>query len=266
MDLRLDGRVALVTGGTRNIGAGTAAALSRAGASVAVLGRADKRQLDETLKRLRETGPAFGALVDLADPQAVMSVVDEIEDDLGPVDILVNNAGVRPRAALTDISVEAWDGVIAVNMRAPFLFAQRVVPGMMDRRWGRIINVSGLDALAGSHDRVHVTSSKGGLFGLTAALAPACALRGITVNTVVPGAIDTHRHTPEWYPDLDAFYRASEKRIAMGRLGTIEEVADTILFLVSDMASYTTGQTITVAGGFPLVRRPEMEEVAASEG
>jgi 3-oxoacyl-[acyl-carrier protein] reductase len=259
----LTGKVALVTGGSRNIGQATALALARAGASVGFVGRSSHEALGETLELLSAHGPAHGVLADVTVPAAVTASVDEIENALGgPVQIMVNNVGIRPRVPLREITVDDWDEVFAVNLRAAFLYIQRTLYPMMEHGWGRIINVSGLDAVSGSIDRVHVTTSKSGLIGLTASVALEAAMGGVTVNTVVPGTIRTERHTPGWYPAMDRFEEASKNRAPLMRLGEKEEVADLIAFLASDLASFITGQTMNVAGGYPLMRRTELEDDA----
>jgi 3-oxoacyl-[acyl-carrier protein] reductase len=252
----LSGKVALVTGGTRNIGREMAELFAACGAAVAVVGRSDGEALKATVAALEAYGqPAFGTLADIGVVEEIHRAVDEVTDGLGPVDILVNNAAVRPHGALEDLTVEDWDAVMAINLRAPFLFAQRVLPGMKERKYGRIINVSGLSALWGKTNRAHVSASKAGVMGLTIALAAESALENVTVNCIVPGLIDTERHTPEWYPDLDDFYQRRVSRIPMGRLGRPEEIASVCLFLVSELSSYMTGQTLFVSGGsHPMVR------------
>ena len=252
----LSGRTALVTGGTRNIGREMAELFAACGASVAVLGSSDTDALQDTVKSLEALGqPAYGTLADLADPAQIHRAVDEVTDALGDVDILVNNAALRPHGALEELTLEDWDAVMAVNLRAPFLLAQRILPGMKARGYGRVINVGGLSALWGKTNRAHVTASKAGVMGLTIALAAESALDNVTVNCIVPGVIDTERHTPEWYPDLEDFYERRLSRIPMGRLGRPEEVASVCLFLVSELSSYMTGQTLFVAGGsHPMVR------------
>jgi 3-oxoacyl-[acyl-carrier protein] reductase len=253
--LGLEGRRALVTGGTRNIGRAIAEGLADAGADVAVLGGRDEDALADTLAELsRRPVKAVGAIQPLDDVPGVLRTAQRFAEELGGIDILVNNAAIRPHAPLETITVEEWDKVIAVNLRAPFLLAQALLPQMKERRFGRILNFSGMDAYWGRHSRAHVTSSKGGIVGLSRALASECCRDGVTVNTIVPGSIDTERHTPQWYPNAEERWQRRRDRIPMGRLGEIREVADVALFLASPRASYLTGHEFFVSGGgHPLV-------------
>ena len=252
----LSGRTALVSGGTRNIGRQVAELLAGAGADVGVIGRSDEDARAATVAAIEERGRrGVGVLVDVADPTGVAAATDAVEEALGAVDIFVNAAAVRPTGRLEDITVEEWDAVMAVNVRAAFLFGQRLLPGMKERGYGRIITFGGLSMLWGKPNRAHVTASKAGLMGLTLALAAECAADGVTVNAIVPGVIDTERANAEWYPDLEEFYERRLSRIPMARLGRPGELASVALFLASDMSSYMTGQTLYVTGGgHPMVR------------
>jgi len=254
--LQLDGRRALVTGGTQNIGRRIAVGLAEAGAHVYVHGGSDQAALDATLEELAALpGECDGGLQELGDAAGVRAFADDVVESFGPVDILINNAAIRPRADLVDIESDDWDEVMAVDLRAPFLLAQRFVPGMIERGFGRVVNISGMDAYWGRRARAHVSTAKLGIVGLSRALASECAQSGVTVNTVVPGTIDTQRKHLEWYPGLEERYQRRSERIPMGRLGTPQEVADTVLFLTSPRASYTTGQEFFLSGGgYPLVQ------------
>lgn len=254
--LGLEGRNALVSGGTKNIGQAIAMGLARAGANVAVIGGKGQEALDETLQLVSAEGGRYaGRLQDLGDAEAAVSTYESLAEDVGPFDIVMNVAAVRPAVSLGEITYEGWDYVNAVNLRAPFILARCALPGMMERGFGRIVNFSGMDAYWGRRDRAHVSTSKLGVTGLSRALASECADSGVTVNTIVPGTIDTHRHTPEWYPDPELRWQRRRERIPMGRLGRIEEVAAVALFIASTQSSYLTGHEFFVSGGsYPLTK------------
>lgn len=252
-------RVVLITGGTRNIGRAMAMAFAAAGARVGVIGVSDQTALEDTVTALceqchagdapgRDSRPAMaaGILADLCDPYQLADAIDDLAETLGPIDVLVNNAATRPHAELSQIRVADWDRVLALNLRAPFLTAQRVLPGMVERGWGRIVNVSGIHGHAGVTRRPHVSASKSGLAGLTRALAAECAASGVTVNELVLGAVDTPRARQRAYDGTTS--------LPMQRLGTMDEVAAACLFLASDAASYITGQTLFACGGWNSLR------------
>ena len=260
------GRIALITGGGRNIGRSIALTMAQAGASPIILFRDDAKAAQAVCEEVARGGGRAGMYqADLADVGRLKSVVKEIEKNFDSVDILVNNAAIRPNSKISQITVEEWDLVFATNLRAPFFLSQAVLPAMIRRKWGRIINIGGMDAYWGKNRRAHGVSAKLGLVGLTRALANEVARFGVTVNVVVPGTTDTIRPHPEWYPELKTAFAERKRRIPMGRLGLPQEVANACLFLASDLASYTTAQELFVSGGaFPLVRMPG-EEYSAEE-
>jgi 3-oxoacyl-[acyl-carrier protein] reductase len=260
------GKVALVSGGNRNIGRAIALALADAGAHVAILYRQDGKAAREVCAEIGGRGVrAAGFQADLADAGSLSGVVKKIEPALGEVDILVNSAAIRPNPKFSEISVADWDEVFATNLRAPFFLSQAVLPAMIRKGWGRIINLGGTDAYTGKVRRAHGAAAKAGLVGMTRALALEVARFGVTVNVVVPGPIDTVRPRPEWYPDLQTGFAERLQRIPMARLGRPEEVADACLFLASQRAGYTTGQELFVSGGaVPMVRQP-FEEYGPEE-
>jgi 3-oxoacyl-[acyl-carrier protein] reductase len=254
--LQLEGSRALITGATRNTGRAIAEGFADAGADVAVLGGSDGVALEETLASLRERGTrASGRLQPLDDAEGVIRTANELLDEFGGIDVLVNVAAIRPLGELDEITIEDWDRVLAVNLRAPFFLAQAVIPGMRERQYGRIINFSGMNAYWGRKARTHVVTSKGGMVALSRALASSTAKQGITVNTVVPGTIDTTRQNPGWYPNPEERRARQLERVPMGRLGEVEDVVSLVLFLASPRAGYSTGQEFFVSGGgFPLVQ------------
>jgi 3-oxoacyl-[acyl-carrier protein] reductase len=252
------GKVALVTGGNRNIGRSIALAFAGAGAAPVILFHEDEvaaRKVCDEAGALGVRAAMFRA--DLAEVDRLKEIVAEVEQDFGGVDILVNNAAIRPNSKISEITVEEWDRVFATNLRAPFFLSQAALPGMVKRRWGRIINIGGTDAYLSKPRRAHGVSAKLGIVGLSRALAVEVARFGVTVNTVVPGTIDTVRPHPEWYPGYETGFAERKERIPMARLGAPEEVADACLFLTSNLAGYTTATELFVNGGaFPLVRQP----------
>ncbi len=244
--MSLKGKVALVTGSGRNIGRATALELARRGADIAVNARTNRAEAESVASEARDLGVRAVATVgDVADQAQVDHMVSEAVSRLGPIDILVNNAGLRKVASIGEMSVEEWREVVGVNMDGPFFLCKAVVPSMIERGWGRIVNVSGLNAFKGRADWAHVCASKMGALGLTRALAVELAPHGILVNHIVPGAFDTTTDGGQAMPP--ASQRAAG--IPLGRLGLPEEVAQACGFLASDEASFITGQTIHVNGG-----------------
>jgi 3-oxoacyl-[acyl-carrier protein] reductase len=241
-DSGLSGRVALVTGGSRGIGAATALRLAEAGADVAV-GCGQRREAAEEIAG-KITGLGRRAVVvsgDMADPDVPGQIVAEIAERLAPVDILVANAGTGVRADLDDVDVAAWDHVMAVNLRAPFLLAQAVVPHMREQRYGRIVLLSSVAAFLGGILSPQYTASKAGLIGLAHSLAATLAPHGITVNAIAPGLIMTDMLAGD--PRLETL----ERSVPVGRLGQPAEVADVIVAVARN--AYMTGQTVSVDGG-----------------
>lgn len=254
----IDGKIALITGGNRNIGRAIALAFAEAGTTPIILFHQDEDAASAVCKEIDKTGVRSAMFqADLADIDRLKEIVRQVDDDFGGVDILVNNAAIRPNSKISEITPEEWDGVFATNLRAPFFLSQAVLPTMVKKRWGRIVNISGTDAYVGKPRRAHGVSTKLGLVGLSRALAVEVARFGVTVNTLVPGTIDTVRPHPEWYPGLETDFAERKERIPMARLGQSHEVADACLFLASKRAAYTTAQELFVnGGGFPLVRQP----------
>lgn len=231
----VDGKVALVTGSGRNLGRATVLELARRGADVVVNARSNREEAEAVAAEARALGVrAIALLADVGVEQQVNRMVEEALARLGRIDILINNAGFRSSTPITEMSTEAWRQAAAVNFDGPFFCTRAVVPSMISSGGGRIITVSGLNAYHGRADWSHVCASKMGAVGLTRALAVELAPHNVLVNHVVPGAYLAH-------PDVS--------RIALGRLGLPQELANTYAFLVSDEASYITGQTIHVNGG-----------------
>ncbi|MGH7093543.1 MAG: acetoacetyl-CoA reductase [Stellaceae bacterium] len=234
-------RVAVVTGGPRGIGRAIAEGLNKAGYKVA----ANYGRDDETARRFHdETGiPVFR--FDVADFAACAEGVKAIEAQLGPVEILVNNAGITRDATMQRMSFEQWNAVIQTNLASCFNTCRAVIDGMRDRRFGRIVNVGSINGQAGQYGQVNYAAAKSGIHGFTKALAQEGAGRGITVNAVAPGYVDTEmvRAVP-----ADVLEKIVA-RIPVGRLGKAEDIARTVLFLIADEADFITGSTLSVNGG-----------------
>jgi 3-oxoacyl-[acyl-carrier protein] reductase len=248
----LSGRVALVTGASQGIGRATALRLAHGGADVAINYRSHPDEaalLAETIRK--EGGRAIAVEADLAHPEQIVEMADKVGRDLGTVTILVNNAAVFPWRAWDEVSLETWEHVFDVNVRAAWLTAKAFAPGMRQEGWGRIISMASATFLTGSSHLAHYAASKGALIGLTRSLARALGDDGITVNAVSTGKTLTEGF--EQYFDEGVLDREetlqSRQGQAIKRIGTPEDVVGAIAFLASDEAAYLTGQLINVDGG-----------------
>jgi acetoacetyl-CoA reductase len=234
-------RVAIVTGGTRGIGRAISEALKAAGYKVA----ANYAGNDDAARSFTaETGIAAYKF-NVADFKSCEAGVKRVEQELGPVDILVNNAGITRDAVLHKMSPEQWGEVIATNLSACFHMCRLVIEGMRERKFGRIVNVGSINGQGGQYGQVNYAAAKSGIHGFTKALAQEGAGRGVTVNAIAPGYIDTDmvRAVPQ------AVLEKIVARIPVGRLGHAEEIARGVLFLVSDDAGFVTGSTMSINGG-----------------
>jgi len=235
----LHGRIALVTGASRGIGRAIAIGLARCGADVAVNYRKQKGEARVTLQQITSQGRrAMEVQADVSRSPEVANMIAGIEKGLGPVDILVNNAGIALHQNIEETREADWDEVLTVNLKSVFLVTQAVLPGMRQRRWGRIINISSGAAQTGGVVGLHYTASKAGIEGLTRAYALRLVKEGITANVVAPVLIKT-----DMMPDTEG----RRKLIPLGRLGQPDEVAEAVIFLVGN--GYMTGQTIHLSGG-----------------
>lgn len=259
-------RVAVVSGGNRNIGRSIVLTLAKEGAKPVILYRDGAEEAKKVCAEVAALGiKAAMYQADLADSASLAPLVQKIEREQGGIDILINNAAIRPNTKISRITLEEWDLVFNTNLKAPFFLSQAVLPGMIARKWGRIINIGGTDAYWGKVRRAHGVSAKLGLVGLTRAMALEVARFGVTINVVIPGTIDTQRPHPEWYPELKTGYAERLERIPMARLGDTQQVANACLFLASDLASFTTAQELFASGGaVPLVRQT-LDEYGADE-
>jgi NAD(P)-dependent dehydrogenase (short-subunit alcohol dehydrogenase family) len=240
-------RVALVTGGSRGIGRGIAEALARGDVRVALTYQQESAKAAEVAAGITKAGGTAVALsLIVEDRGSVKRAMESVQRSLGPIDILVNNAAIAQEKPFPEITDADWDRMLAVNLRGPFACSQEVIPGMLERKWGRIVNISSIGGQWGGMNQVHYAVAKAGLNNLTRSLAKLYSARGITSNTVAIGLVQTDMSGPEL--DTPAG-REKVRNIPVGRVATVDEVANVVAFLASEEASYVTGQTINVNGG-----------------
>lgn len=242
---KLDGRVALVTGGGRNIGRAVAIRLAGEGADVVVNARTDAAEAGAVADEIRALGrEALPVLADVADRDQVEAMVARAIERFGRVDLLVNAAAIRPHRPFLEISLEEWERVRSVILDGAVHCTQVVLRSMVEQRFGRVVFFVGEGAFSGGVERAHVSAAKMGLIGLCRALASEFAPYDIRLNAVSPGPIDTTRDA-SWYPKpMDG-----TEGLPLGRLGRPEEIADACVFLLSEDSSFLTGQTLHVNGG-----------------
>ena len=239
----LSGKIALVTGASRGIGAAIADTLAQAGATVIGTATSDNgaAAIGERLAQWNGQGRALNA----AEADGIENLIADIEKEFGKLDILVNNAGITRDNLLMRMKEEEWDEIMQVNLKSVFRASKAVLRGMMKQRSGRIINITSVVGAMGNAGQANYAAAKAGLMGFAKSMAREVGSRGITVNCIAPGFIDTDmtRALPE------EVRKTFEAQTALGRYGDAQEIADAVLFLASDQAKYITGQTLHVNGG-----------------
>lgn len=239
----LKNKIALVTGGSRGIGAAAAIALAAAGCDMAVNYRNRSKEAQAVCEKIRELGRrALAVQADVSSADAVKNMVAEVQRDLGLIGILVNNAGIARQQKIEQITEDDWDELISVNLKSAFLVTQAVLPFMRREKWGRIINMSSVAAQTGGVVGPHYAASKAGMLGLTHSLANLLAKEGITVNAIAPALIATEMVTSN--------LQANPAVIPVGHFGAVEDVSSIVVMLAGN--EYITGQTINVNGGWYL--------------
>jgi len=247
--MNLSGRTALVTGGSRGIGRAIVQTLARAGAKVAFVYQSNAAAAEELVAELKAAGADVVAYkADVRDKASADETVQKVLDAWGKIDILVNNAGIIRDTLLAMMTAEQWGEVIDTNLTSVFNFCQAVTRPMMSARYGRIVNMSSVASEFGNKGQTNYAASKGGIEGFTRCLATELASRGVTVNAVAPGFIET---------DMTAAVRNAaeseiKKAIPARRLGQPDDIAQAVLFLAGEGASYITGQVLKVDGGLTL--------------
>ena len=244
--MRFENQVAVVTGAGRGIGHAIAVRLAQEGARVASVSRTEanaQKTADEINAARADAAKAYA--VDVADQDAVQKAAAQILADFGRVDILVNNAGVTRDGLSMRMSLDDWDTVVNTNLKGAFMFTQALMRPMIKQRSGRIINISSIAGLTGNAGQANYSASKAGLIGLTKTLARELASRGITVNAVAPGLIETDMTTVL----SEEIRQAILQKVPLGKLGEPDDIAGAVAYLASPEAKYITGQVLTVDGG-----------------
>jgi NAD(P)-dependent dehydrogenase (short-subunit alcohol dehydrogenase family) len=246
---RLNGKIALITGGSKGLGFTMATALAEAGADVALSGRTQSTCDEAAAKIAAATGKrAKGFAADVTSAADIERLVASIEDSLGPIDILINNAGVNIRGTLDQLTEADWDSVIDTNLKGPFLVARAIGPGMAKRGWGRIVNLGSILGAVALGGRAPYASSKAGVINLTRVMALEWAGTGVTANAICPGPFATEMNLPLLNDPVK--YQEFVKKIPMGRWGELDEITGAVVFLSAPASSFVTGSALFVDGGW----------------
>jgi 3-oxoacyl-[acyl-carrier protein] reductase len=249
--MSLEGKIALVTGGSGGLGRVHGLVLAEHGADVALVYNRNEAKALDVVKEIEAKGrKAMAVKMDLSDESSINEGAEKVGRELGIVDILVNNAatGIVRAITITDMTKEDWDNDVAVNLSAPFLLIKAIFPGMAEKGWGRIINVSSVTGTMGGFGQCSYAATKAGLIGLTRTVALEGARKNITCNAVVLGVFDAG----SFYEVAEPFRERIIKRVAMRRSGDPRELSEVIAFLASEESSFVTGETIEVSGGISL--------------
>lgn len=246
--MELENRVSIVTGGGQGIGKAISLGLARNGARV-IITDINYESADNVAREIeKQGGSASASRMDVSNYEEVGETVDKILDKYGRMDILVNNAGITRDSLLLRMKEEDWDRVLSINLKGVFNCTRAVLRPMLKGRWGRIVNVASIVGLIGNAGQANYSASKAGIIGFTKTVAREVASRNVTVNAIAPGFIATEM-TKVLSDDVQENLM---KQIPLGRLGSVEDVADTVLFLVSEKAGYITGEVIRVDGGMAM--------------
>jgi NAD(P)-dependent dehydrogenase (short-subunit alcohol dehydrogenase family) len=257
----LEHKVAIITGGAKGMGRGMAVRFAAEGCAVAIADIAFKEAEETAAEIKKKGGKAIAIKCDVTDIKQVSETVDTVIKKFGRIDILVNNAGaIAAHTPVEDLTEEAWDKVLALNLKSDFLFCKFVVPYMKKQKSGKIINLSSIGAILPPAHEIHYNTAKAGVIGFTNDLSVALAPFNINVNCMLPGPIRTNfydgRVSKMTAEEQDAFFKMLGKKVPLGRVGTPEDMAGAALFLASSLSDYVTGHALHVGGGLPLQPTP----------